>query len=734
MKFKTYIMKKIVVFIFIGLFLALQLVSQTTLSYRLNNPQIENNLYGWGMDYLTFDIEIKADDPDYYLHGLQVQLTFNTTAFQALGLFPITVDKGPLTSGTYGAGTDKYNINTNTIGNEYSIGFVAAYNPPPANTSFFPSIYNAAPVDWAVLGTVHLELTDNTVEADLAYVESVMNTNQYYAVASGTASFNNPSTYNEDMDNLYLGKIYCDAHVWSPAAPDASDGTTNVSVWNGTGQINAAQATAAAVQNIRVHDHTTIDDAVLSIEPGAGLTAGTIDNQVAGGVIVQSDGTGTGSLIATTLAGSGTYTVERYYPPNNLETTDYFFHQVSAPVANQTLGDFDLIHTQSYAYEYRPLTNEWFNIYATGRPTDLGYGFILSFIETTAAQTKTFTDAISVANHPLDVEAGYVNLMGNPYPSPIDMDAVYTTNSAGVNPVVYIWKATQGSGGGGSYVEYNASTHVGDPSAHYVQVGQAFFMETTTATTFNINASHRAHGDQPYLKEEPANVLKMYTSGGNVTSDQLYVHFGDFEDISGGYDEKLDAEKWMSLHNEKATEIFTIGTDGSQLSIDARPEISDAQTDIPMHFKAAVDAEYTLHAESVESFFPSIKIFLEDTFLPEQDWVDLREHDSYTFNASPEDEYNRFVLHFYDSEFGIEEPGFEPIKIFSDRTDAIIVNDSEQLIKEILIYDMMGNLIDNKIEVNSDQIRMYVSDKTGYYVVKVITDKAVYSNKVLIAR
>ena len=157
---------------------------------------------------------------------------------------------------------------------------------------------------------------------------------------------------------------------------------------------------------------------------------------------------------------------------------------------------------------------------------------------------------------------------------------------------------------------------------------------------------------------------------------------------------------------------------------------------VPLSFKAAVEAEYTLGAdlESIESFSPGTDIFLEDTHIPEQAWIDLREFNTYTFDATPEDDYARFIVHFTIKDFGIDELAVKPIKIYSDRTDAIIVNNSNQVIREIHVYDVTGNLMTVKSGVTDEITRMFVNSSTGYYVVKVITDKAVYSEKVLISK
>ncbi len=157
---------------------------------------------------------------------------------------------------------------------------------------------------------------------------------------------------------------------------------------------------------------------------------------------------------------------------------------------------------------------------------------------------------------------------------------------------------------------------------------------------------------------------------------------------------------------------------------------------VPLHFKPIEDDSYRIVADeaSMNTFAPSISIMLEDTFEPQQEWTDLRAEGYYEFEAEKWDPRDRFIIHFYDLEFGIEDGVVEPIKIYSDRTDAFIINDSEQLIKEIHVYDISGNLITSKSTVNNARTRIFVSDEVGYYVVKVITDKAVYSEKVLITK
>ena len=321
-------------------------------------------------------------------------------------------------------------------------------------------------------------------------------------------------------------------------------------------------------------------------------------------------------------------------------------------------------------------------------------------------------------------------LLGNPYTAPIDWDVLWPLQT-NIQNTTHVWDPSSGT-----YVSYVSGTG-GNSSARYIQPGQSFWIRATgAATQFNITTGARTQNIEPYLKEDGyPNLLRLYTSGGNDFTDETYIRFK--EGGTPGYDLNHDGDFWPSGYGDLATEIYTVASDTVQLSVDARPMITDEKQSVPLSFKPAKEAEYQLHAdeESMNSFFPGIQIMLEDTFFPEQDRIDMRTEGSYTFTSTPGDPLDRFILHFWDKEFGIEDGEIaQPIKIYSDRTEAIIVNNSEQLIKEILVYDVAGNLITNKATVNNFTTRIYVSNETGYYIVKVITDKAVYSEKVLITK
>ena len=63
-----------------------------------------------------------------------------------------------------------------------------------------------------------------------------------------------------------------------------------------------------------------------------------------------------------------------------------------------------------------------------------------------------------------------------------------------------------------------------------------------------------------------------------------------------------------------------------------------------------------------------------------------------------------------------------------------ILNQGTERMKEYRIYDMLGNLIMKGSLDNSSLNRIFVGYNTAYYAVEVVTDKSVYTGKVLITK
>jgi hypothetical protein len=613
-----------------------------------------------------------------------------------------------------------------------------------------PSVANSRHMEldrWYFMLTVSAQITGNSANSSNIVWDEFN---------SAMTTVNNVSNYptnwlDSDCDIALDTKCWTgstdgnwdDVSNWSPAAGLPPSGVDIIYPNNPTNELSSKSNPPyyGVVQNLRINHF-----AEMHIAQSTGLTV-TGDVTLMGGAknLVLDAGNNLGTLSSSFIP-QGTINYSGYsIEDGHIEvhrtlyftetSSTYYMHQVAAPVGGVILDDWDMVPDFTYAYEWRTATQTWWNIYAPWRSTPSGYGFDISIYgQSSTTLDNVFTDNLVLTDQVINfdaVQAGQNALIGNPYTAPIDLNLVMV-GQTDLGPQSYVWNPT------GSYVIHVLGTG-GNSSARFIQPGQAFFIEALNngLSSISIDEADRTHDIVPYLKEEYPNLLRIFTSGGNETTTEAYIRFKEGDGVTTGYDNMHDGLYWPSEYGIYATEMYTRSSDGKNLGVDARPNLIGDMVSVPLHFKPAVDGEYTIHAdeESMNSFATSISIMLEDTDEPQLDWIDMRLDGSYTFDAQQYDPTGRFILHFYDLEFGIEDGlAYEPIRIYSDRTDAFIINESEQLIKEIQVYDITGNLMTSKSTVNDAVTRIYVSDKVGYYVVRVITDKAVYSEKVLITK
>ena len=328
----------------------------------------------------------------------------------------------------------------------------------------------------------------------------------------------------------------------------------------------------------------------------------------------------------------------------------------------------------------------------------------------------------NVSSPALTYSNNHYELISNPYPSSIDFDGLAGDNSTVVQNKYWIWDPANGN-----YVA--RASGVG--GTQYIQVGQGFFVETRQAGTFNFTNARRSHSTAPF-RNVTANILTVRTVGGmEGYKDELIIRFDD--DATSGYDIEIEAVKWNSMYDD-ATMIRSIAEDDTELAINVLPleSLNDDMVSVPVHFQCGYNSEYTLSFFDMETFDYGTEIWLEDKQVG-GDWISINYNPDYYFTATPQDPIDRFVIHFFGPT-SIDELNNNAIKIYSDINYAYIINKGNERIKEIQVYDLLGNLIIHKTKPDNSFIKLYVNEVKAYYIVKVITDKHIYTEKVFITR
>ncbi len=221
------------------------------------------------------------------------------------------------------------------------------------------------------------------------------------------------------------------------------------------------------------------------------------------------------------------------------------------------------------------------------------------------------------------------------------------------------------------------------------------------------------------------------TGGGTSFADQLVIRFN--EEGTTGYDIEIEAFKWNSMY-EDATMIRSIAEDGTELSINVMPQLDlqGEMVSVPVHFQCGFEGEYTFTASDLESFEYGTEIWIEDR----QDgnaWHHFSPgHDTYTFTAGPDDAHDRFIVHFFGPT-GVDEFTAKNVLIYADNEYALIRNMTKnEVIESVYIYSLAGNTILHKQVPEQNNYRFFVSNHDGYYIVRVVTDKNIYTEKVFI--
>ncbi len=464
----------------------------------------------------------------------------------------------------------------------------------------------------------------------------------------------------------------------------------------------------------------------ITVAPLGELTIVGVNFSIYGTLLLQSDVTGAASLLE-----SGTITYANY---SNAQcyVTGNKFHQIALPVSNTieagtAAGQIGDVFLNCTLDKYNESTNTYTGLTAADAITpDQGY-MVQYMYYAPAPDYKTiyFRGTLNTGDKSFTLTSsgallGY-NLLPNPYPSSIDWDHAGLTANAtatlGANAPLWIWNHTASNWG--TYVAGNAGLGT-NGATNIIAQQQSFFVKATTAGLFTIPSAARLHGKQSFLKSTPENLLKLKViSTINTFSDEMIVNFKNNATASQG------ATKWFSFVTE-APSLYSVKNNQS-FAINTLTGVSN-QLIVNVGFKAGENGNYTITASGLTSFATTTYVYLKD--LTTNSLTDLNQNATYSFAATTNDNADRFQLIFALSPLGISNNGILNTSIYANNN--IITVNSNENIQQIAIYNTLGQMIKTFANTQSAMIIDMKDYATGYYVVRVVTDKNVYSEKVLI--
>lgn len=453
----------------------------------------------------------------------------------------------------------------------------------------------------------------------------------------------------------------------------------------------------------------------LTINPSAQLTVnGQLfkDNPALDALTLQSDATGTASLIHNTTGIIAT--IERYIAAADWGVNGDGWHLISAPVSGQVIGG-----------DWTPdgLSNNNYDFYGWDEPVQLwlnqkvgannifsflsGEGYLVAYQE---AGTKTFTgpvNAENVANIPItssgtpdnDNHYGW-NLVGNPFASALLWGGEAWGDVAGV---AKIWSES-----GQGYVDIEPSDPI--PSANGV-----FVFATQESGIVSMLAINRVHNTTPWYKSDDERILLVAGDAQGLTAQRSVVKFNP--EATQGFDISFDAY-FMSGY----APMFYSVADEKRFSTNTLPEMSGGMS-IPFGFHKNAHTDFIIEMQETIS-----DVIVNLTDLKLNHTQNLSEQPVYTFTSASEDDANRFLLSF--TTVGNKEiPVTNLLQAYTYGNLLYVLSPAEMAVVEL--YNTQGQLILSQ-ESRQGLNNIPLSVPSGSYIVRMISAGETATRKVVI--
>jgi len=321
------------------------------------------------------------------------------------------------------------------------------------------------------------------------------------------------------------------------------------------------------------------------------------------------------------------------------------------------------------------------------------------------------------------------NLVGNPYPSPVDWQSAGWTKTYINNAIYYFNPSDQYTGSYSSFVN-NVGTPAG--TTGIIAAMQGFFVRATGSGNLSVTDAARVNDLNPTfykaLSNNPLLRLQGYSSQNSSYSDETVIYFDP--QATGDFDGNYDAYKMMN-NNPNLPNVYTSYNASSALSINGMPPLSNTDVVIPLGFITQTNGNFAINASEMINFDPSLHIYLEDNQM--STIQDLTINPTYTFSMNANAPQYRFFIRFSPSVLtGIEENGSSFVDAWASGKD-IYVNYSNSSLQpaKISVYNMLGQTVVSGRQEGCGTMR-YTVDKPGCYIVNIISNNGNYQKKVVI--
>ncbi len=397
------------------------------------------------------------------------------------------------------------------------------------------------------------------------------------------------------------------------------------------------------------------------------------------------------------------------------------WHNLSSPVNNMVIAasSFDPGPNDDL-YQWDEASNTWenfkqghFTMFVNGR----GYLNAFEFSGTKNFVGTLNTDDVAISG--LTKDDGGFHLLGNPFASALSWDNG-NWNLSNIGAVAQIWDESNNS-----YAQLSAFGTIPPTNGFFVEVAAA-------PGSLTIPKYARFHDIvDNYKQTEMAEMVETLdlrlTNDENGFYDVCRVGFKD--DATEDWDMQYDAHK---LFGGSGTSQLWSVLDDEHFVYNFIPYVFESYQ-LPVYFKAGVNATHTISVEGLESFYSNSEIYLEDLFANEI--INLNNQQQYSFAATTNDDETRFILHFNGVTSTGDTPDTEMGKIYAYRNTVYVqLNEVLTDAYQVQVINIVGQQVYANEFAQGGLNSFKLNEKPGIYFVRLHAENKTMVQKVMISQ
>ena len=368
-------------------------------------------------------------------------------------------------------------------------------------------------------------------------------------------------------------------------------------------------------------------------------------------------------------------------------------------------------------------TGQWTYFQTGGAATTFGSGVGYS-LKRTGAGNYTFTGTFPTTGvtPAISQDVNNWNLIGNPYPSYLNIADFITANSVTNDNLsagflaVYVWNA--------------GTSDYDNLTTGHIHPGQAFFVNSKVNGNASITEAMQSHQTGiTFYKNTDTSIELMLSNGTSTKKTKINYLDGKTTSLDPGFDIGMfdgvssDLSVYTNLVNNNQ---------GISFARQALPSSDLESMIIPVGVKAAVNSEITFSASAL-NLPANMKVFLEDRNT--NTFTRLDEANS-EFKITLTEDLNgigRFYLHTRSSALNIDNVGLENISMYSVDNSTLRIVGLSQGKSNIKMFNILGKQVfktsfksTGVSEINLPQL------STGVYIVQLENENGKLNKKVVL--